>query len=153
MTPLFKKLNFKAQNAILVLQAPESFAAELQQMAAATEVHTDVANLSACSFIMVFVTRQAEIDALTPLVTAKLEEDGVLWFCYPKGSSKKYRCDFNRDTGWDVLGAAGFEGVRMVAIDADWSALRFRKAEHIKTMSRSFAKSEVGKQKVLAGKQ
>ena len=35
-----------------------------------------------------------------------------------------------------VDGAAGFEPVRMVAIDEDWSALRFRRAEFIKTMTR-----------------
>jgi hypothetical protein len=55
---------------------------------------------------------------------------------YLKGSSKRYRCEFNRDTGWHALGDAGDEPVRQVAIDEDWSALRFRKAEFIKTMTR-----------------
>jgi hypothetical protein len=36
-----------------------------------------------------------------------------------------------------VLGKAGFEPVRAVAIDEDWSALRFRRTEHIKTMTRT----------------
>jgi hypothetical protein len=40
----------------------------------------------------------------------------------------------------------------MVAIDEDWSALRLRKATFIKTMTRSFAMSEVGKKKSEAGK-
>jgi hypothetical protein len=31
---------------------------------------------------------------------------------------------------------AGFKGVRMVAIDEDWSALRFRRAEFVKSKSR-----------------
>jgi len=31
------------------------------------------------------------------------------------------------------LEAAGFESVRMVAIDEDWSALRFRKSAYVKT--------------------
>ena len=34
------------------------------------------------------------------------------------------------------MGDAGFEPVRMVAIDEDWSALRFRRVEFIKTMNR-----------------
>ena len=55
----------------------------------------------------------------------------------PPGTSKKYKCEFNRDSGWLVLGAAGFEPVRMVAIDDDWSALRFRRVEHIKKMARN----------------
>jgi hypothetical protein len=62
--------------------------------------------------------------------------DVILWFAYPKGTSKKYKCDFNRDTGWAALGAAGFEPVRMVAIDDDWSALRFRRVEYIQSLKR-----------------
>jgi hypothetical protein len=103
-------------------------------------------------FILVFVTMQQEVDTLAPAVAQKLEGDGVLWFCYPKGSSKKYKCNFNRDTGWNVLGQQGFEGVRMVAVDEDWSALRFRKVQFIKTMTRSFAQTEEGKQKALSGR-
>jgi hypothetical protein len=49
-----------------------------------------------------------------------------------------------------MLGKLGFEAVRQVAIDQDWSALRFRRVEFIKTMSRDKKRaiSEVGKTKV-----
>jgi len=33
--------------------------------------------------------------------------DAIVWFTYPKGTSKKYKCDFNRDTGWTLWKAAG----------------------------------------------
>jgi hypothetical protein len=52
---------------------------------------------------------------------------------YPKGTSKCYTCDFNRDSGWDVIRNAGFDSVRQIAIDEDWSALRFRRVEYIKS--------------------
>jgi len=55
-----------------------------------------------------------------------------LWFAYPQGTSKRYTCEFNRDTGWSALRSAGFDTVRQVAIDEDWSALRFRRVEYIK---------------------
>jgi hypothetical protein len=42
--------------------------------------------------------------------------------------------------------------VRQVAIDEDWSALRFRRVAHIKKMTRSFAMTSEGKQKVKAAK-
>jgi hypothetical protein len=77
-----------------------------------------------------------EIDSFIKEAVNKLKGDAVLWFCYPKMSSKKYKCDFNRDTGWDVVAQYNFEPVRMVAIDEDWSALRFRKVEFIKTITR-----------------
>jgi len=64
----------------------------------------------------------------------------------------RYQCEFNRDTGWATLGAAGYEPVRQVAIDEDWSALRFRKTEFIKAMSRhpDGAISQAGRQKARA---
>ena len=61
----------------------------------------------------------------------------MLWFAYPKGTSKRYTCEFNRDAGWGVIRAAGFDSVRMVAIDEDWSALRFRRLEYVKNASKS----------------
>ena len=60
-----------------------------------------------------------------------------MWFAYPKGTSKRYKSEINRDTGWQALGKSGFEPVRAVAIDEDWSALRFRRVEFIKTMTRA----------------
>ncbi|MEO8473318.1 MAG: hypothetical protein ABI477_14050, partial [Chryseolinea sp.] len=54
--------------------------------------------------------------------------------------------------GWAVLGKLGFEPVRMVAIDEDWSALRFRKTSHIKTMTRSSAISDAGKKRIAEPK-
>ncbi|TDM08121.1 MAG: hypothetical protein C4K60_01035 [Ideonella sp. MAG2] len=41
-----------------------------------------------------------------------------------------------------MLGAAGFEPVRQVAVDEGWSALRFRRAEFIKTLARHPAGAE-----------
>ena len=74
------------------------------------------------------------MEQLGPLLTP---EDPVLWIAYPKKSSKKYKSDLSRDHGWEAVGEAGFEGVRQIAIDSDWSALRFRKVAFIKTMKRN----------------
>jgi hypothetical protein len=87
--------------------------------------------------VIAFAVTQAEVDAASQLIVSCAEGDAIVWMAYPKGSSRNYRCEFNRDTGWAVLGAAGYEAVRQVAIDADWSALRFRKVEFIKTITRN----------------
>jgi len=92
------------------------------------------------------------VDSLTKKVIPVVAEDGLVWFAYPKGTSKKYTCEFNRDTGWAILGKHDYEPVRAIAIDEDWTAMRFRKAEHIKKMTRSFAMSDTGKKKVAASK-
>lgn len=147
MTPLFKKLNYKTQPEICVLNAPPSMDEEIQAMRKVCKVIIDLKKYKSGLFVMVFVTTQQAVEKWANEINNVLAEDGVLYFCYPKGTSKKHTCDFNRDTGWHVLGDLGFEPVRQVAIDEDWSALRFRKPAHIKKMTRSFAMTAEGKKK------
>ena len=149
MTPLFKKLNFKQQSDILCLNAPESFDVELDAMAFEVEIIRDINETNEISFALVFATAQQQIEETVKHIYPKLVGDAVLWYCYPKGTSQKYACDFNRDTGWVIMGEFNLEGVRMVAIDEDWSALRFRKVEYIKKLTRrqGMALSKEGKKR------
>src|SRR5262249_19425356 len=139
------KLNLKDQKDIVVLNAPTSFNAELDQLKG-VKVHTKVST-QPIAFALAFVTRQDDLDAFAKSVTARADGDAVVWFAYPKASSKRYKSEIDRDNGWRALGRAGFEGVRMVAIDEDWSAVRFRRVEFIKTMTRhvSGAMTKAGK--------
>ena len=132
MATLFEKLNLKDHQEILVLHAPESFEPELSRLPVIT-IHRHIESVPEIRFSLAFVTRQSEVDALVQQVAARAKGDATVWFAYPKGTSKKYKCDFNRDTGWTALKAAGFDTVRAVAIDEDWTALRFRRKEFIKS--------------------
>ncbi|MGB9408243.1 MAG: hypothetical protein WCA89_11945 [Terracidiphilus sp.] len=132
MAGIFEKLNLKDQQEILVLHAPESFQPELARLPVLT-IHHHIESVAKIGFFLAFVKRKSEVDALAGAVAARAVGDAIVWFAYPKGTSKKHKCDFNRDTGWDALKAAGFDTVRAVAIDEDWSALRFRRVEYIKS--------------------
>ena len=132
---VFGKLNLKDQADIVVLNAPDSFVPELQRLHG-VQVRRTLSGSRPITFALAFVRRQTELDAVARALTLRAAGDAVVWFAYPKGTSKRYTCDFNRDTGWQVLGAAGFEAVRQVAIDEDWSALRFCRAEFIKRLVR-----------------
>ena len=149
MTAIFKKLNFKEQREIFVLNAPADFDGELIAMQHNTTIKRAIDTDDQIEFVLAFVKTKADIDQVTLVILEKLKGDAVVWFAYPKQTSKKYEATINRDHGWDMLGKSGFEAVRQVAIDDDWSAVRFRKAEFIKTMNRrkDFAMSELGKQK------
>jgi len=77
-----------------------------------------------------------------------LTNGGLLWLCYPKKSSKTYKgSDCSRETVGKLIADLNFEPVSQVAVDEDWSALRFRPVDQIKTMTRSFAYTEEGKQR------
>ena len=149
MTPLLKKLNFKDQEQLHVLNSPESFFGELQEMKSVATVVTDLEEIQGIEFLIAFVTTKKEIENLVRSIDRKLIGDVIFWICYPKATSKKYSCDFNRDTGFEILGEFDFEGVRQVALDEDWSALRFRKVNYIKNITRkeSFALTKEAKER------
>lgn len=131
MAGIFAKLNLKDRQEIVVLRSPESFLPELARLPVLT-IHQHIESLPRIGFVLAFVTRKSEVEALAGQVAERAQGDATVWFAYPKGTSKRYKCDFNRDTGWDALQANGFETVRAVAIDEDWTALRFRRVEFIK---------------------
>ena len=135
MSSIFGKLNLKDQKQILIVDAPPSFEGELAALKD-VEIVRDVKKAKAVAFSLVFVTTQEQVDRIAPAIAKKAEGDAVVWFAYPKGSSKKYSSQIHRDSGWNVLGQEGFEPVRIVAIDEDWSAKRFRRVGFIKNMTR-----------------
>jgi hypothetical protein len=130
-SPLFKKLNLGVHDEIVLFDAPDSFEPELKQLKG-VKIVRDPGKPKAVKFGLAFATTQAQLDRVSKVLAAASEGDAVLWFAYPKGTSKRYTCEFNRDSGWGVIRAAGFDSVRMVAIDEDWSALRFRRLEYVK---------------------
>lgn len=131
----FQKLNLKDQNPIVILNAPQSFESELAPLSA-VEVVRDLKAAGEITFALAFVAKQKEVDTLVKAIAKKAKGDAVVWFAYPKGSSKKYTSEINRDHGWKVVGEMGFEPVRGVAIDEDWSATRFRRVKFIKNLTR-----------------
>jgi hypothetical protein len=139
-TSLFNKLNLGAHDEIVLFNAPDSFESELKQLKG-IKIVRDPSKPKAIKFGLAFALTQAQLDRASKLLASASEGDAVLWFAYPKGTSKRYTCEFNRDAGWGVIRAAGFDSVRMVAIDEDWSALRFRRLEYVKSASSSASRN------------
>ncbi|WP_400191440.1 hypothetical protein [Hymenobacter sp. B81] len=143
-----QKLQLRPGTRTLLLALP-AYLQPLREELAATVALTEDAVAGELGAALVFVTAQREIDALAPPLAAQAPGDAALWFAYPKGTAKRYRCDFNRDTGWAALGAAGFEPVSQVALDAEWSALRFRRVEYIRQFRRGGAISAAGQARLV----
>lgn len=146
MDALLTKLNFKAHRRVRVLGAPAEAAALLAALGAVATVESQPGAPGPFDFALIFLKACQDLP-LAVAAAQSLADDAPFWCCYPKQSSKRYTSDLSRDKGWQPLGDLGFEPVRQVALDEDWSALRFRKAEKIKTLTRAadFAMSAVGK--------
>ena len=142
---VFSKLQLKDQQTIVVLDPPGTFEKELNALKG-VEVERRFTGAKV-GFVLAFMTKRAELERFATGLQGRADGDAVVWVAYPKGSSKRYQSDIGRDAGWQELGRLGYEPVRMVAIDHDWTALRFRKAEFIKLLKRSseHAISRVGK--------
>jgi hypothetical protein len=148
---IIKKLQYKLQPIVLVLAAPTEFKTVLDFWKKTSKIDTAIDKKRKYPFALGFVKTEADVKKLGTDIIKQLEDDAIFWMAYPKKTSKKYLATITRDNGWESLGALGFEGVSMVAIDDDWSAFRLRKAEHIGTMIRrqGMAMSDKGKTKTV----
>jgi hypothetical protein len=132
MSGIFEKLNLKDQQEILVLRAPDSFLPEMAQLPVLT-IHHHIESVPQISFFLGFVTRQSEVDALASAVAARVKDDATVWFAYPKTTAKKYSCNFRRETVCKTLKTLGFDSMRSVSIDEDWTAQRFRRVGYVES--------------------
>jgi hypothetical protein len=154
MNATIKKLQYKLQEHVLIVNAPLEFKEVLADWKKMSRIHTEPIKGASYSFVLVFVKTEAEVKSAAKKYIPLLEPDAVSWMAYPKKSSKKYNAEITRDSGWSALGEQGYEGVSMVSIDEDWSAFRFRKVDFIKTMKRreTMTMSDEGKSKVKSQK-
>ena len=136
MDPLFTKLNYKEGQPMVVLHPPVDFYQQLKTISFENQVVTEITPGQPIEFIIVFSNKKAEIAEILNSTVPFLIGDAVFWLAYPKGTSKKYSCDFNRDTSWEICKPYQLLPVRQIAVDDDWSALRFRKKEYIKSTVR-----------------
>jgi len=88
MSAIFKKLNLKHEPALLVLKAPASFEPELAALSG-PQILRKLDAADSPEFVLAFVTRLAEVQALSAQLLGRLEGDAKLWFAYPKQSSKR----------------------------------------------------------------
>jgi hypothetical protein len=136
MARVFDKLNLKDHDEIVVLNAPASFEPELASLDG-VHIKRSVSDTKSIGFSLAFVTKQKEVDTIAKAVAKKTDGDAIVWFAYPKKSSKRYTSELGMGSdSWAPLGEAGFEPVRMIAIDEDWTAVRFRRAGFIKALTR-----------------
>lgn len=149
-----KKLQYKLQPEVLIVDAPEEFEEIVADWKRMATVQTGAVKGKTFNFAMIFVTSVREASAAAKKYLKSLEPDAVLWMVYPKKTSKKYKSDITRDSGWETFGEMGYEGVSMVSVDEDWSAFRLRKVDFIKSLNRreSMAMSTEGKSKVKTQK-
>ncbi|WP_166244149.1 DUF3052 domain-containing protein [Paenibacillus turpanensis] len=144
---VLKKLQLKDESVpMLIINMPEQLVELKSELP--SDLHTGIHEDTEYGFVLVFGTSNAALREAGKAAAGAVADDGLLWLCYPKKTSKLYKgSDCSRDTVAGLLAEEGFEPVRQIAIDEDWSALRFRPVEQIKTMTRKFAVTAKGQER------
>lgn len=121
---ILEKLQAKGQASALVLNPPEEAAGALGEIAAAMRLSRK-AGKGPYGLILVYVRDAAQLAASLERARTLMIDAELLWFAYPKKTSTRYASDLGRDSGWETLGTLGYRPVRQIALDGDWTALRF----------------------------
>lgn len=122
---LAAKLLIKPDARVLLLNAPIGYARKLAPLPPGATV-TDKRG-QAADVVIAFVRDSSELKRLASGFAA-LEEDAILWVCYPKRGAGT---DLDRDTLHAAMAKHELAGVTLVAFDETWSAMRFRAPDDV----------------------
>ncbi len=130
---LAKKLGIKPGYRIVILRAPPGFIETLAPLPDNVIVSEQSGGLY--DLVMAFFQSRVEVERHGAQALGAVKASGLLWLCYPKQSSR-LKSDVHRDTGWDAIHDAGWQGVSLISIDDTWSAMRFRPSAETTRRSR-----------------
>ncbi|MBW7476263.1 YdeI/OmpD-associated family protein [Paenibacillus oenotherae] len=128
---LMKKLKLSHGISALVLQPPYEAYVEELELGEESTVY-DKSKAGTYDFVQLFAKDIADLEEHAPEALEAVKRDGLLWICYPKGTSK-LKSDLNRDRGWKSVHDEGWEGIALISIDDTWSAMRLRPKDAIKS--------------------
>lgn len=125
MADLLGKLGVKAGMSASAIGRPRGLADLLPLSASAQPTDVTIA----------FVFSPEDVAASLDTLLARFRSGDRLWFAYPKKTGR-IPATITRDHGWDALAARDWLPVTQIAIDGDWSALRFRPRSEIGKLTR-----------------
>ncbi len=127
-TPLAKKLGIKPAQLVKVSHRPR----ELDLSALLSPLPDDTRLVERSTretpdIFLCFVESSQQLAARLPLALDAIARDGVIWVCWPKKSSERYKSG-TRDLTEDVVRAhalaLGVVDVKVCAVDDTWSGLK-----------------------------
>ncbi len=127
MSKLFQRLGIGGADEILVLNEPEGFCGELDQLEGIL-VRESVIRTSEIDFALMFVTDPEQIGKRIDTVYPKLVGDAVIWYAYPSDPSKT---KITQEYPWKILGDYNLKLIDTMPINEDWIGMHFRKTEFL----------------------
>ena len=124
MQDIIKKFKFRDNG--VVLYAPTEFKKEFEKLGFKTDFDKNENSKNT----LVFINNNKEFTDFLKTGLKNIESDSVLWFAYPKGTSK-IKTDIKRDSIRATGEKFGITTVTAISINDTWSALRFRPVDKV----------------------
>lgn len=118
-----EKLQFKPGRKVYLVNPPEDVGSLLGPIPDEVTISHDA--LIPLDVIVVFVRHRQELEAELERLRDLLGPHGILWVVYYKGTAK-IKTDIHRDSINAYAQTLGLQGVAMVSVNEDWSALRLK---------------------------
>jgi hypothetical protein len=120
---LVKKLKLKAGQRAAIVNAPSGYIDTLQPLPEGVEVVEELDGTF--DWVQVFLKNKVELEALVSQLLGALKPASMLWFTFPKGTSK-IQTDLTRDKGWEALQGTDLKWLILVSVNDTWSAFAVR---------------------------
>jgi hypothetical protein len=128
MKSALSKLQFKAQKPALVLYPPDEAAGLVEALGALEALEGE--DPEPAQFFLAFAKDMDDAEDAVDVADEDLADGGIFWLAYPKKTSKKHPgVEIDRDSLHARLADLAWEGVSLVALDDDWSAMRFKRKD------------------------
>jgi len=124
---LIEKLQLTDEKNLLIQGLPSSIEKQFIKLSFSKNL-TPLLKSRKVDFALLFAVSQNQLKCILQEVLPAFHEDVKLWIAYPKLTSK-ISSDLSRDASWEFIADYGFEGVRAIALDNVWSAIRFKRPQ------------------------
>jgi hypothetical protein len=119
-TPLEQKLGLKTNMRFIAVDAP----ANLDRLLAGAPELKRLTRAAHFDFGLAFATTERKAAAAFAKLAPKMDDTGMLWIAWPKNTSR-VGTDLTEDVVRRIGLAAKLVDVKVCAIDATWSGLKF----------------------------
>ena len=120
-TPLAKKLGLKDGSNLVLVGAPDDYAALIAPVPNGLTFATTVSGTT--DIVHVFATRRAELRTLLSGCRRKLKSTAAIWVSWPKKSSR-VPTEVTEDVIRELALPMGFVDVKVCAVTEVWSGLK-----------------------------
>ena len=122
-TPLAKKLGVKADQRVVLIDAPPSFLGALEPLPSDLSIASK-AGREPIDLVVIFCPDRAALVRHFKPLAGRLTPAGALWVAWPKKASG-VSTDLTENVVRDIGLGAGLVDNKVCAIDETWSGLRF----------------------------